>query len=64
MKLLQRLRTMGQGVESTLERRHRESPDGAPLPGLSRDDFLDPPGETEFEPALASAGDARVEPRR
>jgi hypothetical protein len=52
MKLLQRLRRMGAGVE----------PSGAPrtseaLPGLNRDDFLDPPGEETFEPVLGTQGE-------
>ena len=48
MKLLQRLRSMGPGVESPAERQP-----GTALPGMSRDDFLDPPAEDTFEPVLA-----------
>ena len=49
MKLLQRLRSMGPGVELPADREHAEA-----LPGLNRDDFLDPPAEEAFEPILGA----------
>lgn len=48
MKLLQRLRTMGPSVEPSADQERAEA-----LPGLSRDDFLDPPAEEAFEPVLS-----------
>jgi hypothetical protein len=58
MKLLQRLRSMGPGVESPAERET-----SAALPGISRDDFLDPPAAEAFEPILGAdpAGGQRGE---
>jgi hypothetical protein len=52
MKLLHRLRSMGPGVENPAERDPADA-----LPGMSRDDFLDPPSEEAFEPALGSAAE-------
>jgi len=58
MKLLQRLRSMGPGVESPAER----DPEKA-LPGMSRDDYLDPPAEEAFEPILGTPHTSADPPR-
>jgi hypothetical protein len=58
MKLLQRLRSMGPGVEPPAGREHAEA-----LPGLNRDDFLDPPAEEAFEPILGAPGTPREQSR-
>lgn len=57
MKLLQRLRTMGHGGEPALEERGPDQPGAEALPGLSRDDFLDPPADAEFEPVVVAVTD-------
>jgi hypothetical protein len=63
MKLLQRLRSMGPGGETPDERERAQ-----PLPGLSRDDFLDPPAAEAFEPVLGAPAKgtepARIDPAR
>jgi hypothetical protein len=51
MKLLQRLRSMGQGVESPAEGGRTDA-----LPGLNRDDFLERSAEEAFEPMLGRSG--------
>lgn len=50
MKLLHRLRTMTPGVEPSAEHARSE-----PLPGMTRDEFLDPPAKEAFEPVLIPA---------
>jgi hypothetical protein len=47
MKLLHRLRTMSQGIEAAADTERDDV-----LPGMNRDDFLDPPSEEAFEPTL------------
>ena len=64
MKLLQRLRSMGQGVEPS-----PAAPPAEALGGLERDDFLDPPTGDAFEPVLgrypgSAESAARDTPRR
>jgi hypothetical protein len=51
MKLLQRLRSMGPGVEPPADREHAEA-----LRGLNRNDCVDRPAEEAFEPILGAAG--------
>jgi hypothetical protein len=49
---------MGPGVEPPAGREHAEA-----LPGLNRDDFLDPPAEEAFEPILGAPGTPREQSR-
>ena len=51
MKLLERLRSMGHGVEPGPDAQRIDT-----VPGLNRDDYLDPPGDEMLEPVLGVPG--------